>query len=404
MLIRIAWKNIWRNKTRSIILVAAIALGLLGGLLASGISYGMGDQMISSAVSTHLSTIQIHSKTFRENQNINDSIPNTQALVKKIKAIHGVSGVVRRVVVMAMASSPTTAAGVALTGIIPEEEKKITGISSSIVQGSYFGNNAHNPVVIGLALAQELDLKEGSKIVFTFQNDSGEITGGGFRVAGIFKTVSTTFDKTAAFIRADDLHRLIGTESAWHEIAILLSKNAHQDSVKAQVSAIAGTLQVDTWKQLAPELAYVSESLGVTLYIFMIVILIALAFGIVNTMLMVVLERRRELGMLMAIGMPRSKIFGMIILETVILSLTGACAGMSLAVGTMALLSHTGIDLSKISKGLNQFGIPEVLYPSLPVSMYPILTGMVIATAIAAAVYPAVKALKLRPSEALRTM
>jgi putative ABC transport system permease protein len=138
------------------------------------------------------------------------------------------------------------------------------------------------------------------------------------------------------------------------------------------------------------------------LYVFMIVILAALAFGIVNTMLMVILERRRELGMLMAIGMPGKVVFGMIVLETIVLSLTGAAIGMVLTVIAMAVLSRIGINLSVISQGLSQFGIADVLYPSLPLSMYPILTAMVVATAIAASIYPAVKALKLRPSQALR--
>jgi ABC-type antimicrobial peptide transport system permease subunit len=134
----------------------------------------------------------------------------------------------------------------------------------------------------------------------------------------------------------------------------------------------------------------------------MLVILAALAFGIVNTMLMVVLERRRELGMLLAVGMPRRTVFGMIVLETVALALTGALAGMALTAVGMEILSRTGIDLSVLSKGLSQFGIAEVLYPSLPLRMYPILAAMVIATAVIASIYPAVKALRLRPSEALR--
>lgn len=404
MLIGIAWKNIWRNKTRSAIIIAAISLGLLGGLLASSVSFGMGDQMIATAISTNLSNIQIHQKDFRESQNVIDTIPRLATLVNRIDSIKGIAGVARRVIVTAMASSPVSAAGVELIGVIPQEERRITDIPEKITDGNYFNGMARNPVVIGQALAKELDLKNGSKLVFTFQNDSGEITGGAFRVTGIFKTVSTNFDKSTAFVRAEDLHRLIGTDSAWHELAILLTKKASMDSVATHLRSVAGNLQVSTWKQLAPDLAYVSESLATTLYIFMIVILTALAFGIVNTMLMVVLERRREFGMLTAVGMPRKSIFSMIVLETVILSLTGAIIGMTLTIITMAILSNTGIDLSIISRGLNQFGIAEILYPSLPISMYPILMAMVIATAVLASIYPAIKALRLRPSEVLRNV
>jgi len=403
VLLAIAWKNIWRNKTRSAIIIAAISLGLLGGLLASGVSFGMGDQMIAEAKGTHLSDIQIHQKNFRESQNIADTIPQASTLVSRIGAMHNVKGVAQRVVLTAMAASPVTATGVELIGVVPEREKQITDLPKKIIDGSYFGGKVRNPVVIGQALARELDVKTGSKMVFTFQNDSGVITGSAFRVAGIFKTVSSDFDKTTAFVRAEDLQRLIGSGS-WHEIAILLAPKTSADSVAAFLRKTSSGLQVDTWKQLSPDLAYVSESLATMLYIFMIVILAALAFGIVNTMLMVVLERRRELGMLMAVGMSQKTIFGMIVLETVVLSLTGALIGMVMTIIVMAILSRTGIDLLVISQGLSQFGIPQILYPSLPAGMYPILMAMVIATAILAAIYPAVKALKLKPSEALRTI
>jgi putative ABC transport system permease protein len=402
VLLALAWKNIWRNKPRSAIIIAAIALGLLGGLLASSVSFGMGDQMIAAAIGTRLSHIQIHHKDFRETQNVVDTIPNAASLTVRIQGIGGVTGAAARIIVTAMAASPTTATGVELFGIIPEQEKRVTDIADKIIDGSYFKDSVRYPVVIGQALAKELDLKRGSKIVFTFQNDSGTITGGAFRVVGIFKTVSTVFDKSTAFVRAGDLQLLIGVHPVWHEIGILLRPGCPLDSAAAEISAAAHGLQVDTWKQLSPELAYVSESLASMLYVFMIVILAALAFGIVNTMLMVILERRRELGMLMAVGMPGKIVFGMIVLETVVLSLTGAAIGMVMTVIVMAVLSRVGINLSVISQGLSQFGIADVLYPSLPLSMYPILTAMVVATAIAASIYPAVKALKLRPSQALR--
>jgi putative ABC transport system permease protein len=399
-----AWKNIWRNKPRSAIIITAISLGLLGGMLASGVSFGMGDQMIAAAINTRLSHMQIHITGFRESQNIADTIPGASSLAAKITAMDCVTGVARRTIVTAMATSSVTATGVELCGIQPEEEKRITNVPEQIVDGGYFTGSTRNPAVIGQALAKDLDLKTGSKMVFTFQNDSGSITGGAFRVVGIFKTVSSGFDKTTAFVRSEDLQRLAETGGAYHELAVLLKPKTSVDSVAALLRTGAKGLQVDTWKQLAPDLAYVSESLAAMLYVFMIVILAALAFGIVNTMLMVVLERRRELGMLMAVGMPRRTIFSMIIMETVVLSLTGAGTGMVLTIVMMGILGRTGIDLSILSEGLSRFGIAKILYPSLPVSMYAVLTTMVVATAIAAAIYPAVKALRLRPSEALRSM
>jgi len=404
MLPEIAWKNIWRNKTRSLIIITAIALGILGGLVASGVSFGMGDQMIASAIETRLSHIQIHHPDFSEDKDVTLTIPRAQSLATSIDSIRAVAGASPRVTITAMASSPTTATGVEMIGVIPSEEEKVSTIDESIVEGSYFSTDVQNPVMIGRELAKTLDVRLGSKVVFTFQNAEGELTGGAFKIKGIFRTVSSQFDKATVFIRAEDAQRLLEMDSTvFQEIAVLLTTNTALDPTVAKIQNLAPAMSVDTWKKRAPELQYVSETIAASLYIFMVVILLALAFGIVNTMLMVVLERQKELGMLMAVGMARRTIFSMIVLETVVLSLTGAVVGMVLSIITINVLQQTGIKLSFFAQGLSEFGIAEILYPQLPWTMYPILTVMMTVAAILSAVYPAIKALRLRPAEALRT-
>jgi putative ABC transport system permease protein len=138
------------------------------------------------------------------------------------------------------------------------------------------------------------------------------------------------------------------------------------------------------------------------LYFIIGIILLALAFGIVNTMLMAVMERTRELGMLMAVGLHKAKIFGMIVLETILLSVQGAILGMALGWLTIRYLSQTGINLSQFSSGLSSFGIGEHLYPALDPNQYPLIAGLVLLTALLAAIYPAIKALSLKPAAAIR--
>lgn len=402
MFFSLAWKNLWRNRTRSLIIMTAIALGLSGGLISSAVNFGMADQMIKSAILTQTSHIQIHHPEFAKDRDINFTIPDALTLSGKIKRIRNVLAVSPRVVITAMAASPVTATGVQVFGIDPASESGISDIDQSITKGTYFQSNARNPVVIGEKLAEVLDVRLGSKIVLTFQNDSGEITGGAFRVDGIFKTVSSEYDKGNVFVKNKDIWGLLESDSVYQEIAVLLNKSDALDSTLTKVKMLAPLMKIDTWKTLAPELEYMSEIMGSTLYIFMAVILLALAFGIVNTMLMVVLERRRELGMLISVGMSRGTVFWMIVLETVALSLTGAVVGMLFTALIMFILSNTGINLSYFAKGLQEFGISEILYPVLPWSMYMILTVMVIITAVLAAVYPALKALRLKPAEAIR--
>lgn len=402
MLTGIAWRNIWRNRTRSLILLAAIATGLFGGLISSSIGFGMGEQMIQSAIMTRLSHIQIHNPEFSVERDIHFFIPDAAQKVKQIEKNKEVAAVSERVTVNGMVSSATSASGVQVLGIDPQKESAITSIDQSITRGRYFDTSLTYPVVIGEKLARTLNVELGSRIVLTFQNISGDLTGGAFRIAGIFRTVSTEFDNSNVFVKESDLWELLETDTLYTEIAVLLNRGASLDSVAQNLRSVMPDMRVQTWRNLAPELSYIEETTSVSLFIFMIVILLALTFGIINSMLMAVLERRRELGMLMAVGMPGKLIFLMIVLETVFLTLTGALAGLLLTVISLAVLSRTGINLSYFAEGLSEFGIAEVLYPYLPGFMYTAVTLLVIITAIIAALFPAARALRLRPAVVLR--
>lgn len=402
MLTGIAWKNIWRNRTRSLIILSAIAVGLCSGLISSSISFGMGEQMIRSAISTRLSHIQIHNPKFTSEKEIDFYIPGAEKITRQMEKISQVVAVSERVTINAMASSATSAAGVQISGVDPAMEKLITEVDQSIIKGDFFETAVRYPVVIGNKLAITLKSGIGSKIVLTFQNKEGEITGGAFRIVGIFKTVSTEYDRSNVFVKSVDLWEILETDTVYTEIAVLLNRGNAIDSIKQQINKIAPDMRIETWRELAPELTYIEETTRVSLFIFMAVILLALTFGITNSMLMAVLERRRELGMLMAVGMSGSSVFAMIVLETVLLSLTGASIGFVLTFVILVILSKTGLDLSYFSQGLSEFGIGEILYPYLPGFMYAVVGFMVIVTSIISALYPAVRAIRLRPAEAMR--
>jgi ABC-type lipoprotein release transport system permease subunit len=398
----IAWRNIWRNKTRSLIILAAITVGLCSGLIASSISFGMGEQMIQSAIMTRLSHIQIHNSKFTIDKDIHFSIPDAEAIVNRIEKNPQIAAASKRVTINAMVSSATSAAGIEVLGIDPSDEKSVSIIDQSIEHGNYFDTDVKYPAVIGEKLASTLNVEMGSKIVLTFQNMTGELIGGAFRISGIFRTVSSQFDKSNIFVKTTDLWELLESGMIYTEIAVLLNRGTDADTAAQRIKAAAPGMNIQTWRSLAPELSYIEETTTVSLFIFMVVILLALTFGITNSMLMAVLERRRELGMLMAVGMSGRSIFLMIVLETVLLSLTGAFAGIVLTLIFLGILSRTGIDLSYFANGLSEFGIGEILYPYMPGFMYGAVTLMVILTALLAALFPAVQALRLRPAAVLR--
>jgi putative ABC transport system permease protein len=403
MLFLLAWKNVWRNKKRSLIILAAIAIGLGCGLFASGVMYGMWDSTVNSAIDRDLSHIQIHSEKFKKENLIGNYIPGGIKLKSQIEKIKGVKAVSERTVIDGMAASATSSMGVSIKGIIPDEEKKVTSIASSIKEGEYFGGVSRNPIVIGKELARKLDLKLHSKIVLSFQGLDGNIVYAAFRIAGLFETESSVFDKSNVFVRQKDLFNIMGTKPIIHEIAIRLTTVQVMGQVVNKLRSEYKNLAVETWQQLAPELNVSYETLNFELSIFLGIILFALLFGITNTMLMSVMERVRELGVLMAVGMKRIRVFILIIIETIFLSITGGIIGIILGAASIWFFARKGINLSLFSQGLSAYGISSHLFPGLPVEFYPLLFVMIIFTALISAVYPAVKAIKLKPASAIRT-
>ncbi len=239
-------------------------------------------------------------------------------------------------------------------------------------------------------------------MVLSFQDLQGNIAYIACRVTGIYKTNSTPFDESNVFVQQADLFRILESESILHEIAIRVMNVENIESVADAIKNRYPDLQTERWDELAPELAYLSESTAIYSYLFVGIILFALLFGITNTMLMSVVDRIRELGMLMAIGMKKGRVFMMILLETVMLSVTGGISGTIVGVATIVYYGHSGIDLSAIATSLESWGASTMLYPFLPLAMYIGLIVMVLLTANIAALMPAWKAIHLKPSEAIR--
>ena len=257
----------------------------------------------------------------------------------------------------------------------------------------------------GLLITDEaLDYRIRNKVQITISDKEGNPIQGIFRVCGIFKTTNTGFDQTSVFVNTGELARLYGgDEILTHEIAILLNSIEDAGTVREKLSRFSGDNSVRTWKELAPDAAMMNDFMIMYYFIFIGIIMLALAFGIINTMLMAILERTRELGMLMAIGMNRRRIFKMIMLETVFLTVVGAVAGMLSGWTIAEALGKTGIHFTGWGEGFEAIGFAARVYPVVTLEFFVFTTIMVIATAIISSIWPSRKALKLIPVEALRT-
>ena len=400
MLIKIAWRNIWRSRGRSLVVLGSIVVGIWALVAAVGFMNGFIVGYMADSINHDISNIQIHNPEFKKDKEVNYIITNAEAKIDKLNSWPGVKAATSRVLVNGMIASPKKASGVQIRGIKPKEEAKVTQLDSLIGDGAYFEGIKRNPILIGKKLAEKLGVKVKSKVVLTFTDSHQNLTSAAFRVAGIIESSSLNLNEGYAFVLQSDLTRLLGVQDA-HEIAILTDPQVDESVIVTKYqSEYPGDL-AETWKEIAPELALIQEMYSSMLYVLITIVMIALVFGILNTMLMAVLERFKELGMLMAVGMARIKVFGMVLLETIFIGILGAPIGLLLGWLTMFYYTQVGIDLSAYSEGLESFGYSSILYPYIENSTYWTIAVAVIITAFIGAVYPAWKAVKLKPVEAI---
>mgnify|MGYP000002197331 CR=1 FL=1 len=403
MISSIAWKNIWRNRVRSGVIISAITIGMLAGVFTATFYKGWVNQRLEAGVETEVSHIQIHHPEFGENFELKNFIPESAELAEDISQEDFVSGVSPRMVAQAMIASSETGTGVKILGIDPEKEKMVTNLYTKIPDGQYFEGVKRNPILIGKKLAEKLKVKLHSKLVITLQDAQGHLTNEAFRVCGIYSIGNGMFEEMNVFVQKTDLARFVQLdESTTHELVVHLKDHEEMDANTASLAGKYSGLLVQNWKQMTPELGILNEYGNIYIYFFIGIILLSLGFGIVNTMLMAVMERVKEIGMLMAVGMSKFRVFWMLMLETVLLTLTGGFFGILLGVAVTLATMKTGINLSFYAEGLEDMGYSSHVFPVIEFEMVSVIVLLVFVTGLIASIYPARKALKYKPAEAIR--
>ncbi|MAX82237.1 MAG: ABC transporter permease [Crocinitomicaceae bacterium] len=401
---KIAWRNIWRNRLRSLVVIGSIVLGIWSGIFVGAFSFGMNTQRTKNTIKNNISHLQIHHKKWAKEHKLNYWIEDPKSIENYLTNSKAVKHFSSRILINGMVASAHKTAGVQITGINPEQEAQLTDLASKIDSGNYISDKGKNSILIGEALAEKMKVKPGSKVVITFTDSDGNIISSAFKIRGFFNVTSSTLEKSMVYVRNSDLEKLLNRTESAHEFALLLNNEDQVESFHDELQQHFPNYRVQTWKEVAPELAYADDMMSTMLYIIIGIIILALSFGIVNTMLMAVLERKKELGMLMGIGMSKTRIFLMILFETLLLSLCGGPLGVILSYASIALSHQTGIDLSFFGAGLQSLGIDSVIYPEVMTSFYFGTGGLVVVMAIISSIWPARRALKMNPVEAIRTI
>ena len=401
MLLKLAWRNIWRNKRRSIIVLVSVVVGLIAIVLEDGLSNGMMRQMLFNQINLDISHLQIHKAGFDRNKIIKNFIPDYKNVEMILKSNPEIKAYSKRVFANGILSSANNSSGVIIYGIDPEEEAKVSIIKNSIVNGKYL-TTSKREIIIGKKLAEKLRVDVGDKVVAMSNTLKGDIGSDAFRIVGIFQTSSSEFDKFAVYILANAEQEMLGIGDNYHQFAVITKDYKQVTTLKNNIELKLGkNYEVFSYRDMLPMLIYQMEIYKESMMILNIIIGLALIFGIINTMLMSVFERIREFGVLMAIGMKNSRLYLMILFEAFILGLFGTIAGLACGLLIDIPLAHSGINLSVFASGLESFGIGAVIYPVLSIGNLINAALFMPFVAVLGALYPAYKAIKLEPIYAI---
>lgn len=409
-LLKLGWRNIWRSKLRSLVVIFSIIIGVWGGLLILGIMYGLNNQRMDIAINGYIGNVQIHNEIFLDDYAIKHVINNIDKYENFLSKDSRVKAYSKRIVLSGMLSNSNGSSGIQVLGVNPSSEKNVTKIYSKLIEGEYFKSKKNNTILVGKKIADKLNLKLKSKVVITFQDEKNNLVSLLFRVEGIFRSGNSMFDESNVYVKNQSIRDNLVNFIGFHEMPIVIYENIEDssldltDALKKDLKKIDNTNIIQSWDDIAVELAYANRMISAFLYFFMLIVISGLSFGIINTMLMAVLERKRELGMLMCIGMTRLKIFLMISIETLFLALIALPFGLIFSYFMINYFSVNGIDLSIVAAGLENFGIGTMLYLKLPLNYYYEIGLMIIVITIISSVFPSIRALKINPVEASKNI
>ncbi len=403
MIFRIAWRNIWRNKIRSLVIMLSVAIGLFAGIAVLALYKGMMNSRIRTVIYAETGHIQLHHKTFKNDYEARFVISDPEKILQELQKNSAVKQVATRTITQGMLATTTGSAGVQINGIDPAMENQVSGLLEKIRMGNGFEAGKQNQVLIGKKLADKMKLKTGNKLVLTFTDADGNIISAAFRVAAIYQSENTPMDERNVYVQQTELNQALNLGNGIHEIALILQQDNATQNMAKQLQQQYPDLLVEPWQNLSPETELMIDTVDITSYIIIGIILFALAFGIVNTMLMAILERTQEIGVMMTLGMNRIRLFLLVFLETIFLTLIGTPIGLGIAWIVTGYYHQNGLNLESMGKEMmSNFGFSTLVYPEFPTEKLAGIMGIVLFTALASCIYPALKALQLRPIEALR--
>lgn len=408
--IKMAWRNIWRNTRRTILTICAIAFASLLLVFMLSFQFGSYETMINTSVKIHTGHLQIQAKDYQKKKDIRLVVAPSAELAAILESIPQVESYTFRGQAFSLVSSKERTYGVLVTGIDPEREATVSRLKSLIRQGDYLNGDDSNQALIGKILARNLRVGVGDELTVLGQGRDGSIAATVVKIKGVYSSGIDDFDRASIHIPLGTFQEVYSMQRAVHEVVTIATSLAEVDDIKAILKTALPSVNsqkpliVLDWNELMPGLRQSIEMDLVSGLIFYLLLVLVVAFSILNTFLMAVFERTREFGVLMAIGTTPGRLTKVLLIESMTLTAIGIVAGIIIgSLITLYFQSH-GIDFSGASELLSQFGITGRMYPKL--SLLSATSGplAVLVITFLAALYPALKVQRMHPVEAMRAV
>lgn len=401
--IRLAWRNLFRNKRRSLIAGAAIGMGLAAMIFTDALIEGIRGQMIRSATAAYLGEGQIHRRGFRLTREAGLTIADPASVRASLEKDPDVAAFAERVEGFGMITSPTDVSSVMVVGVEPEKEKALSRVDENIREGAYFEGSGERDLVIGRDLADVLAVGLGDRLVITVsQAGSGDLAQDLFRVSGIYRFGVKEMDAGFAFVRLARAQEMLGVGDGVHEIALKFRDiefaSRKDDPFWARYSA--GGNEAVSWTAVLPQLRDIMGLFWVSLAFMAVILFGIVAFGIINTLFMSLYERMFEFGVLRAVGTRPSGIRRLIVFEAGALAVLSIAIGAALGLAATLAVAQTGIDYSGIEFAGTSFYEP--LYPALQARQFLIYPLATFLFTLLVGLYPARFAGRMKVADALR--
>lgn len=398
---KLAWRNLWRNHRRTLIMLAAITVGVWAMIFMTALMRGMVDDMLLHGIRALPGEVQIHHPQYRDDPSINNSMPAPgDALIQALQ-MPEVKAWTSRVRVPAVISSERDSRGAVLLGVEPESEAQVSFDLDTIVEGRFLEDSSDAGLVIGAKMADHLETRLGKRVVVMSQDPDNNIADRGFRVVGIYKAKLASLEETYIYAGRDTVQKMLKLGDSVSEIAVVGGDYRHVDRWLERIQQAAGEgTETLPWYEVDTYLGSMLAVMDGFVLVWIIVVFLALSFGLVNTLVMAVFERVREIGLMQALGMRPGTILSQILMESLLLLLIGLALGNLLAIATILPLKD-GIDVSVVAEGMEMMGTSSVLYPALKLNDMVLANAIVIVLGLLTSILPAWRAASYSPIEAL---